>query len=420
MPLYVESLRSWSSISDTFVAFYSNQPNCFWLDRTHHTTSQFSVIGSGVPSEFAIGEQEYEFEPGFSFRPFLVGVLHYASDALAGQFLKVDRAIVYEHASKTMHFVGDCDSREEFELWHAGALLRLALLGGNAASYELEVTAATSALLTPDDSQSDYMKKILQAQQHIASGDVYQLCLTTRLRGEFTGDPLSYFLRLRKKHPAPYASFVRIEGVSFVSISPERLIEVSGRRVLSSPIKGTAPRGADPEEDTEILNRLSQDPKERAENLMIVDLIRNDLSVSCKPESVIVESLLAVRSYSTVHQLVSDVSATLQDGKSGFDALLSLFPGGSMTGAPKIRAVQIIDELESSERGPYSGGIGWIGKDGSMDLGMVIRTAVFEGSTVTIGIGGGITSDSSPAAEHAEIQLKARALVSELSAVVAW
>jgi para-aminobenzoate synthetase len=319
-----------------------------------------------------------------------------------------------------MHFVGDCDSREEFELWHAGALLRLALLGGNAASYELEVTAATSALLTPDDSQSDYMKKILQAQQHIASGDVYQLCLTTRLRGEFTGDPLSYFLRLRKKHPAPYASFVRIEGVSFVSISPERLIEVSGRRVLSSPIKGTAPRGADPEEDTEILNRLSQDPKERAENLMIVDLIRNDLSVSCKPESVIVESLLAVRSYSTVHQLVSDVSATLQDGKSGFDALLSLFPGGSMTGAPKIRAVQIIDELESSERGPYSGGIGWIGKDGSMDLGMVIRTAVFEGSTVTIGIGGGITSDSSPAAEHAEIQLKARALVSELSAVVAW
>jgi anthranilate/para-aminobenzoate synthase component I len=420
MPLYVESLRSWSSISDTFVAFYSNQPNCFWLDRTHHTTSQFSVIGSGVPSEFAIGEQEYEFEPGFSFRPFLVGVLHYASDALAGQFLKVDRAIVYEHASKTMHFVGDCDSREEFELWHAGALLRLALLGGNAASYELEVTAATSALLTPDDSQSDYMKKILQAQEHIASGDVYQLCLTTRLRGEFTGDPLSYFLRLRKKHPAPYASFVRIEGVSFVSISPERLIEVSGRRVLSSPIKGTAPRGADPEEDTEILNRLSQDPKERAENLMIVDLIRNDLSVSCKPESVIVESLLAVRSFSTVHQLVSDVSATLQDGKSGFDALLSLFPGGSMTGAPKIRAVQIIDELESSERGPYSGGIGWIGKDGSMDLGMVIRTAVFEGSTVTIGIGGGITSDSSPAAEHAEIQLKARALVSELSAVVAW
>lgn len=420
MTLYVESLRSWSSISDTFVAFYSNQPNCFWLDRTHHPTSQYSVIGSGVPSNFSVADEDYEFEPEFHFRPHLVGVLHYASEALAGQFLRVDRAIVYEHATKTMHFVADCSSREEFELWHAGALLRLALLGGNAASYELEVTAATSALLIPDDTQADYMQKIRLAQDHIASGDVYQLCLTTRLRGEFTGDPLSYFLRLRKKHPAPYASFIRIEGVSFVSISPERLIEVSGRRVVSSPIKGTAPRGISAEEDTQILNKLAQDPKERAENLMIVDLIRNDLSVACKPESVLVESLLSVKSFSTVHQLVSDVSATLQDDKTGFDALNSLFPGGSMTGAPKIRAVEIIEELEASPRGAYSGGIGWIGKDGSMDLGMVIRTAIFEGSTVTIGIGGGITSDSIPQAEHAEIQLKARALVSELSASVAW
>jgi anthranilate/para-aminobenzoate synthase component I len=420
MPLYVESLRSWSSISDTFVAFYSNQPNCFWLDRTHHTTSQFSIIGSGVPSDYFSSDEAYEFEPEFAFRPFLVGVLHYASKELAGQFLRVDRAIVYEHSNKTMHFVADCRSREEFDLWHAGALLRLALLGGNAASYELEMTAATAALLTPDDSQAEYIQKILQAQDYIASGDVYQLCLTTRLRGEFTGDPLSYFLRLRKKHPAPYASFVRIDGVSFVSISPERLIEVTGRRVLSSPIKGTAPRGASPEEDTQILNRLALDPKERAENLMIVDLIRNDLSVSCKPESVVVESLLAVRSFSTLHQLVSDVSATLQEGKSGFDALDSLFPGGSMTGAPKIRAVEIIEELESSSRGAYSGGIGWIGKDGSMDLGMVIRTAIFDRTTVTIGIGGGITSDSIPENEHAEIQLKARALVSELSASVAW
>jgi para-aminobenzoate synthetase len=319
-----------------------------------------------------------------------------------------------------MHFVADCLSREEFDQWHAGAMLRLALLGGNAASYELEMTAATSALLTPDDAQANYLEKIRTAQEYIAAGDVYQLCLTTRLRGEFTGDPLSYFLRLRKKHPAPYASYLRIDGVSFVSISPERLIEVSGRKVLSSPIKGTAPRGANPEEDTQILNRLSQDPKERAENLMIVDLMRNDLSIACKPDSVVVESLLAVKSFSTLHQLVSDVSATLQDDKSGFDALRALFPGGSMTGAPKIRAVEIIDELELSKREAYSGGIGWIGKDGSMDLGMVIRTAVFEGETVTIGIGGGITSDSDPVAEHAEIQLKARALVSELSASVAW
>jgi len=420
MPLYVESLRSWSSISDTFVAFYANLPHCFWLDRTHHTTSQYTIIGSGVPAAFDAPGRAYETDPSFAFRPYLVGVLHYASEELAGQFLRVDRAIVYEHATKTMHFVADCETRAEFDAWHAGALLRLALLGGNAASYELETPAATSVLLTPDDSKQRYIDKITRAQDFIRSGDVYQLCLTTRLRGEFTGDPLSYFLRLRKKHPAPYASFIRIDGVSFVSISPERLIEVHGSRVVSSPIKGTAPRGSDPSEDTEILNRLAVDPKERAENLMIVDLIRNDLSVACTPESITVESLLAVRSYSTVHQLVSDVSGELRSDRSGFDALRALFPGGSMTGAPKIRAVEILTELESSARGAYSGGIGWIGKDGSMDLGMVIRTAIFEGDTVTIGIGGGITSDSIPESEHAEIRLKAQALVSELSASVAW
>lgn len=420
MPLYVESLRSWSSISDTFVAFYGNLPNCFWLDRTHHTTSQFSIIGSGVPAEFDSPGQSYEFEPSFAFRPYLVGVLNYASETLGGQFLRVDRAIVYEHATRTMHFVADCATRAEFDAWHAGALLRLALLGGNAASYELETPAATSALLTPDDSKLEYIEKISRAQDFIRAGDVYQLCLTTRLRGEFTGDPLSYFLRLRKKHPAPYASFIRIGKVSFVSISPERLIEVHGTRVVSSPIKGTAPRAEDALEDTAILNRLAADPKERAENLMIVDLIRNDLSMACKPESISVESLLAVRSFSTVHQLVSDVSGELREAETGFTALSALFPGGSMTGAPKIRAIEILSELESSDRGAYSGGIGWIGKDGSMDLGMVIRTAIFEGNTVTIGIGGGITSDSQPESEHDEIRLKAQALVSELSASVAW
>lgn len=420
MTLYVESLKSWSSISDTFIAFYSNLPNCFWLDRTHHPTSQMSIIGSGTPAEINLEPSSYDFDPAFAFRPHLVGVLHYATNELAGDFLKVDRAIVYEHATKTMHFVADCKTREEFDHWHSGALLRLALLGGNAASYEHETPAATAALLTPDDSRAEYLAKIESAQDHIRAGDVYQLCLTTRLRGEYTGDPLSYFLRLRKKHPAPYAAFVRIQGKSFVSISPERLIEVHGTRVLSSPIKGTARRGQTPEEDSEIVMKLGGDPKERAENLMIVDLIRNDLSIVCTPDSVTVESLLAVKSYSTLHQLVSDVSGQLREGYTGFDALRALFPGGSMTGAPKVRAVEILAEMESSNRDAYSGGIGWIGKDGSMDLGMVIRTAVFEGNQVSIGVGGGITSDSLPESEHAEIKLKAQALTSELSASVAW
>jgi anthranilate/para-aminobenzoate synthase component I len=169
-----------------------------------------------------------------------------------------------------------------------------------------------------------------------------------------------------------------------------------------------------------IIEELGTDQKERAENLMIVDLIRNDLSITCEPASIRVESLLAVKSFSTLHQLVSDVSGSLAQGKTGRDALLALLPGGSMTGAPKIRAMEILANLESRPRGAYSGGIGWIAQDWSMDLGMVIRTAVFKNSTVSIGIGGGITSDSNPQAEHDEIVLKSKALVQGLGATVSW
>lgn len=419
MPLLVSSLRGWSSLPDIFVSFFGNSPNVFWLDRSHHPTSGFSVIGAGVETDQVQEFSKYDGEAALHFRPYLVGVLSYLETELRGHFLKVDRAIVYEHATSMLHFVGDC-SKEEFDAWFHGALLRLALVGGNAGSYELDNPAATSPLLTPDDPQSEYLAKIEMAQQHISKGDVYQLCLTTRLRGLYTGDPLSYFLRLRKSHSSPYAAFIRVGDISYVSISPERLIEVHGTRVLSSPIKGTRRRGENEAEDLSLIAELAADPKERAENLMIVDLIRNDLASVCEPSSVTVESLLGIRSYSTVHQLVSDVSGTLREGMTGFDALRALFPGGSMTGAPKIRAMEIIRELESSPRGDYSGGIGWIGKDGSMDLGMVIRTAIFDGNQVSIGIGGGITSDSVPIGEHREIQLKANALVSALSASVDW
>jgi anthranilate/para-aminobenzoate synthase component I len=190
--------------------------------------------------------------------------------------------------------------------------------------------------------------------------------------------------------------------------------------VLSSPIKGTRSRSEDAKKDAELMNQLGSDPKERAENLMIVDLIRNDMSIACDPESIEVENLLAIRSYSTVHQLVSDVSGQLSEGKSSLDALRALFPGGSMTGAPKIKAMELIGALESEDRQGYSGAIGWISQSGDMELAMVIRTAIFEKDSVSIGIGGGITSDSESNAEHEEIQLKATALVGALGASVRW
>jgi aminodeoxychorismate synthase component I len=380
-------------------------------------------MGVGVETDELPTYKEQSADLPFDFRPGVVGAIHYsntAGDISQHSLLRVDRALVYDHDTKGIYFVADVETRREFDEWHRAALLRLALVGGGAASHELNNPAATSPELTAEDDTESYLDKIAIAQRHIAAGDVYQLCLTTRLQGEYTGDPLSFFLRLRKQHPAPYAAFMRIGEKTIVSISPELFVSVHRGRVTSSPIKGTRKRSSDQDQDRLLIEELGADPKERAENLMIVDLIRNDLSTVCEPSSVSVDSLLAVRSYSTVHQLVSDVSGELMQGKSGVDALRSLFPGGSMTGAPKVKAMQIISDLEKSHRGIYSGALGYITSELEMELGMVIRTAVFEKDRVTIGVGGGITADSVPSAEHEEIQLKAIALASVLGARVRW
>ncbi|MEY3586721.1 MAG: aminodeoxychorismate synthase component [Actinomycetota bacterium] len=424
MPLHHESLHSWTSVADTFSIFFAHHPNSFWLDREHHPTARFSIIGVGTISDspdFSLSGEEADLP--FPFRPHLVGVVHYSNEP--GQIqgfdlLEVDRAFVFDHDRRRLHFVGRFDTRKEFEAWHHAALLRLALIGGDSAAHQLNRPAATSAKLVCLDQVAGYKQKIEASKDAIARGEVYQICLTTALEGDYQGDELSFFLRLRRQNPAPYAAFIRVGGKTFVSISPERFITVTGSAVTSSPIKGTRPRGNSSEADEILRSELSLSQKEQAENLMIVDLVRNDLSQVCKPESVAVSSLMQVQSYSTVHQLVSDVRAELRDGLDGTAALKALLPGGSMTGAPKRRAMQLLAELESRDRGPYSGGIGWIGYGGEMDLGMVIRTAIFENGKVRIDIGGGITSDSEPEAEHQEIQVKARALVAALSASVDW
>lgn len=424
MPLYCESLQSWTSAQDIFCSIFANQPNAFWLDRQHHPTSPFSVMGVGYPSSDVDLDLELDdLELPFSFRPMLIGVMHYSDGedfTGAGDWLKVDRAFVYDHTNKRLYFIGRFETKDDFDQWHHAALLRLALIGGDSASYALHNPAATAAQLTCLDSQSVYQQKIMLAKQHIELGDVYQLCLTTRLVGEYQGDELSYFLRLRRANPAPYSGFIRIGKKSYVSISPERFMTVESKTVTSSPIKGTRARSQDPVLDAQLSAELSESEKEQAENLMIVDLVRNDLSTVCEPQTILVSDLLKVRSYSTVHQLVSDVKGTLRPEVKTSQAIAALFPGGSMTGAPKIRAMELISELESAKRHGYSGAIGFISGNSDLDLGMVIRTAVFENGQVTIGIGGGITSGSDPASEHQEIQIKAQAHVSALSAAVRW
>ncbi|MFT4124502.1 MAG: anthranilate synthase component I family protein [Microbacteriaceae bacterium] len=266
------------------------------------------------------------------------------------------------------------------------------------------------------DAAEDYLAAIEACRRHIRDGDAYQLCLTTEARVEGPVDALAAHLRLRAATPSHHAGLLRVDGVSLVSASPERFLRLGGGRVATSPIKGTRPRGTSPATDAALAAALAASPKERAENLMIVDLMRNDLSRIAELGSVRVASLLAVESHPAVHQLVSTVEARLRPGVGPVEALEATFPAGSMTGAPKRSATRILDRLEARARGVYAGAFGWIDSTGAADLAMVIRSIVADAAGAVVGTGGGITAGSVPEEELAEARLKAAAPLAALGA----
>jgi para-aminobenzoate synthetase len=277
-----------------------------------------------------------------------------------------------------------------------------------------------------DTAPATYADAFARVQEHLHAGNSYEVNLTYRLEAESGLDPVAAYLRLRELNPAPYAGFLQhdVDGARgwLLSSSPERYALVtrdpdSGDRTIETkPIKGTTPRGATPEEDEELRRQLATEPRFRAENLMITDLLRNDLAMVCEVGSVEVPILLAVESYQTVHQLVSTVRGRLRDDVTTVGALRALFPAGSMTGAPKLRTMQIIDEVEETPRGAYAGAFGWLAADGRADLGVVIRTLTTTGNgTFRLGTGGGITVHSEVADEYAESRWKAERLLRALS-----
>jgi para-aminobenzoate synthetase len=256
--------------------------------------------------------------------------------------------------------------------------------------------------------QDSYQHDVQECRRQLILGESYEICLTTRLHLPFDDDDLAFYLRLRRANPAPYAALLRGAGITVFSSSPERFLRIDrDRRVESRPIKGTAPRHPDPAQDARIAEELATGAKTRAENLMIVDLLRNDLGRLCQIGTVAVDRFMAVESYATVHQLVSTISGQLKPSVSIVECIRRCFPGGSMTGAPKLRTMEIIDRLEPEARGVYSGALGYFGLSGGADLSIVIRTAVRQGDTLSIGAGGAIVLDSSPQGEYEEMLLKA-------------
>jgi para-aminobenzoate synthetase len=263
---------------------------------------------------------------------------------------------------------------------------------------------------------AEYAAAFARVQEHLHDGNSYEVNLTHRVTTRDTADPAATYLRLRELNPAPYAGFLQhdLPGARawLLSSSPERYALVTaGRAIETKPIKGTTPRSTDADEDERTRALLAADPKFRAENLMIVDLLRNDLSMVCDPGTVTVPSLMEVESYASVHQLVSTVRGRLREDVGTVAALRALFPAGSMTGAPKLRTMEIIEEVETTPRGAYAGAFGWVAADGRADLGVVIRSLMTAGDGYwTLGTGGGITVRSTVAEEWAETAWKAERL----------
>ncbi|MQA81429.1 MAG: aminodeoxychorismate synthase component I [Streptosporangiales bacterium] len=379
------------------------EPFFDWLAREHRRDD---VDVSGVDLPFRLGWVGYL---GYELKAECGGARVHRSPDPDAALLFADRMLAVDTAGGRAYLAALDDGSAEVSAWFAGMRRRLASLERSAPAV---TRPSGRARLRLRHGRAAYLALVERCQDAIAAGDTYEVCLTNLAEASVDLDPWEAYRFLRRAAPAPYAGYLRFGDRTVLSTSPERFLAVSAAGVAESrPIKGTRPRGSDVAEDAGLAAELAASSKDRAENLMIVDLVRNDLARVARPGSVEVTGLFDVESYATVHQLVSTVRARLRADRSAIDCVRAAFPGGSMTGAPKLRTMEILDELEAGARGVYSGVFGWFGIDGALDLAMVIRTVVLSPGSVRYGVGGAIVADSDPAAEYEETAVKATPLL---------
>jgi anthranilate synthase component 1 len=265
-------------------------------------------------------------------------------------------------------------------------------------------------------SRETYERAVEEAREHIMAGDAFQIVISQRFTLPFEGDPLAIYRFLRSENPSPYMFYLELPEMCLVGSSPEPMVTNRGGTAVIKPIAGTRPRGADEREDARLAGELKEDPKERAEHVMLVDLARNDLGRVCRAGTVEVTSLMEVEMYSHVMHMVSRVEGELKEGMGNHELFKASFPAGTVSGAPKVRACQIIDELETERRGPYAGAVGYLSYTGDMDTCIAIRTAVVEEGKAWVQAGAGIVADSVPSREWEETRIKARALIRAVKA----
>lgn len=331
-----------------------------------------------------------------------------------------DRMIVLDHVERQCYLLCLVRPGEDQAgtAWMDDMAVRLTCLLPEEASRTLSSKLVGASPLLQQvrfrHERADYMELIAACLEEIRNGESYEICLTNAatLYGHSDLDPRHLFEALRAISPVPYAAYVKLEGMAVLSASPERFLSVDGHGVIESkPIKGTRPRGRTDAEDARLRDQLANSEKDRAENLMIVDLVRNDLNTVCETGSVKVSNIFSVETYASVHQLVSTIRGKLRADVSTVDSVRAAFPGGSMTGAPKLRTMEIIDKLEGKARGVYSGALGWFGLGGGCELSIVIRTMIMSAERIQFGVGGAIIALSDPSEEFDEILVKSRAMV---------
>jgi para-aminobenzoate synthetase component 1 len=348
----------------------------------------------------AIGYFSYDLARRLEKLPVLAEDAEHIPEMAVGIY---DWAVVVDHQQQTSHLVAQhCDE----STWQT-LLNQFSKLPTEQVKSEFKVLG----LITANMDRQDYRHAFNKIKQYLKEGDCYQVNLAQRFVAPCAGDPWIAYQALRRLNAAPFSCYLNIPGVQVLSSSPERFLKLTNGVVETKPIKGTRPRGLNEAEDRQQLEDLQNSQKDRAENLMIVDLLRNDISKTCKKGSVKVPVLFDVESYATVHHLVSTVTGQLTDDKQALDLLKSCFPGGSITGAPKIRSMEIIEELEPHRRGVYCGAIGYIGFDGNMDTNIAIRTLVHSAGAIRFWAGGGIVNDSVVEEEYQECFDKAAAML---------
>ena len=378
--------------------------------------------------------QRYRSEKGEGPVPFGSGAIGYLSYDLGHALERMPRTAVddlqlpdlyftfhdfvlaYDHLGRRWHLAGEDLHRGERPSLarRRNEVMALAKKAGHARLPE--ISRAEPVRFSSNFTRDDYLRAIGQAKHYIREGDIYQVNLSQRFRAPAPGPAWPLYQRLRWTNPAPFAAFLQAGDFQVLSSSPERFLKVATGRVETRPIKGTRPRGRTPAEDARLAQELLTSEKDHAELNMIVDLERNDLGRVCAYGTVRVTRHAALESYARVHHLVSTVEGQLRCGKDPVDLIRAAFPGGSITGAPKIRAMQIIDELEPTSRSVYTGAIGWLGFNGDLDLNIAIRTMIAKGGEVFFQAGGGIVADSDPEAEYQETLDKAQALFEALNA----